>query len=118
MKINLVENQEPHGSTKIYRNLKRLAYLTGLAGILFSFNSCESVGYVVTQPTYRVYARPPQPTTTHIWIDGDWGYRRTNHSYIQKNGHWTKPKHGRTYESGRWQESPKGHSYTKGKWKK
>jgi len=104
--------------SKSGKHLKRIVYVTGLAGILFCFNGCFSSGYVTSEPSYVQHSRPPQPSNLHVWIDGDWGWSRPNHVYIQKSGYWTKPVQGRTYKSGSWKATPKGHSYKPGRWEK
>lgn len=104
--------------SKSAKHLKKIIYLTGLAGILLGFNACVTTGYVATEPTYFENARPPRPSNLHIWINDDWGWNRTNHAYVQKNGYWQKPNQGRTYVSGHWKVTPKGHSWAPGHWQR
>jgi hypothetical protein len=104
--------------SKSGRPLKQIAYVTGLAGILFCFNGCFSTGYVTTEPVYVQHSRPAQPSTLHVWIDGDWGWNRSNKNYVQRNGYWKKPSQNKTYVTGSWKVTPKGHAWSKGHWKK
>ena len=100
-----------------FRNLKKIIILTSLAGIGLFFNACTA-GYVATEPTYVEYSRPQQPSTYHVWIDGDWVYNRQTHAYVQHNGSWQRPVQGRSYQSGHWQSTPKGHQWSQGHWQK
>ncbi|MDP2337312.1 MAG: hypothetical protein Q8N05_12855 [Bacteroidota bacterium] len=102
---------------KVGKNLKRIIFLTCLAGMGIFFFSCAP-SYVATQPAYVEYQRPAQPSSLHIWIDGDWRYRRQNHSYEQRNGYWEKPNQGRTYVSGHWQSTPRGQYWVAGRWQR
>ena len=98
--------------------MKKFIYLTGLAGILFLLKSCNTTGYVATEPTYVEIARPERPSNLHIWIDGDWVYSRQTHTYMRKNGYWARPNHGRTYVSGHWQLTPRGRYWIPGHWQR
>lgn len=100
------------------KHLKKIIYLTSLAGILLGFNGCITGGYVATEPAYVEYSRPPRPSDVHIWINGDWGWNRTNHTYIQRNGYWQKPNQSRTYVTGHWQVTPRGHTWAPGRWQR
>lgn len=96
---------------------RKIIFIASLAGIGLFFNAC-STGYVTTEPAYIEYSRPVQPSSMHIWIDGDWTYRSQSHSYVQGNGHWSRPVQGSTYVKGSWQTTSKGHQYSKGYWKR
>ena len=109
---------EPGAATQVVRNLKRLAYLAGFAGIVLCSSACMTEGYVTSEPTYMEYSRPPQPSNLHIWINGDYGWNRSSHTYVQRAGYWQRPVQGRTYKSGHWQTSSKGHSWAPGRWEK
>jgi hypothetical protein len=102
-------------NAKFGKYLKRFFLLASLAGIGLFLNSCMS-GYVATEPTYTVYARPPQPSNLHIWIGDDWNWNSQNHMYVQKSGYWEQPRHGHTYVTGHWQTTPRGKSWSKGYW--
>jgi hypothetical protein len=101
--------------TSFGKYLKKFIILVSLAGIGLFLNSCMS-GYVATEPAYTVYARPPQPSSTHIWIDGDWGWNSQSHMYVQRAGYWDQPRQGKTYVSGYWQTTPRGKTWSKGRW--
>ncbi len=101
--------------TSFGKYLKKFIILVSLAGIGLFLNSCMS-GYVATEPAYTVYARPPQPSSTHIWIDGDWGWNSQSHMYVQRAGFWDQPRQGKTYVSGYWQTTPRGKTWSKGRW--
>jgi hypothetical protein len=97
--------------------VKKIIYLISLAGaLLFMLNSCDTVGYVSAVPTHSERYRPAQPTTSHIWIDGDWEYNRSSHSYYERDGYWEKPRENRVYVAGYWQTSPKGNYWVKGRY--
>ncbi|MGA1977065.1 MAG: hypothetical protein ABSG89_04335 [Bacteroidales bacterium] len=100
---------------KFRRYLKRFIFIASLAGIGLFFNSCMS-GYVATEPAYSVYARPPQPSSAHIWIDGDWGWNSQTHVYVQNAGYWEQPRQGQRYVSGSWKTTPRGKTWLKGRW--
>ena len=104
--------------SKFGRQLKKIIFLTGLAGIALSFNACMTSGYVTTEPGYVEYSRPPQPSNLHVWVNNDWGWNRSSHVYVQKKGYWQQPAQGRTYVSGHWTVTPKGHTWAPGRWKK
>lgn len=102
---------------KVGMNLKRIIFLSCMAGMGFFFFGCAP-GYVATQPAYVEYQRPAQPSNLHIWIDGDWRYSRQNHSYERRNGYWEKPNQGRTYITGHWQSTPRGQYWVAGRWQR
>lgn len=97
--------------------LKKLIFLSSLAGIGLFFNGCTA-GYVATEPSYVEYSRPQRPSDLHIWIDGDWVFNNQTHAYVQRNGYWERPAQGRTYISGQWQSTPRGKYWSKGHWQK
>ncbi len=99
---------------KAGRNMRKIFYITSLAGIAICFGSCTATGYVATEPSYVEYSRPPQPSSVHIWVGNDWVYSQQNHIYVQKPGYWEKPSHNRTYVSGYWQSSPQGQHWVPG----
>ena len=103
--------------SKVGGSMKRIIFLTSLAGIGLFFNGCTA-GYVATEPSYVEYSRPQRPSDLHIWIDGDWVFNTQTHAYVQRNGYWEKPVQGRTYISGSWQSTPRGKYWSKGHWQK
>jgi hypothetical protein len=104
-------------SARVGKYMKIFSYLILLTGIGLVFNSCMG-GYVASEPSYTDYARPPRPSETHIWIDGDWNWNNQTHVYVQKAGYWEKPRIGQSYVAGSWQSSQRGKSWTKGHWQK
>jgi hypothetical protein len=86
-----------------------------ILGITLCFQSCTA-GYVETVPLYVDSPRPPRPTTTHIWIDGEWEWNRHTHTYGRKDGHWEMPQKGRKYVPGEWRKSSKGQYWYRGHW--
>ena len=100
------------------RHFKKIILLAGVAGAGLFFNSCTTSGYVATEPVYVESVRTPQPSTLHIWVDGDWVYSRQSHSYVQRNGYWSRPYQGRTYKSGYWETTPRGHRWESGHWQR
>ena len=98
--------------------MKKLIFLSFLAGILISLNSCTATGYVATEPVYVEYSRPARPSELHIWIDGEWQYDRSHQAYVQKKGYWKKPNEGRDFIKGHWLETSRGRTWVPGQWKK
>jgi hypothetical protein len=109
---------ETFSASHAFKHLKKLAYITGLAGVVIFSNACMTSGYVTSEPVYTEYSRPPQPSNLHVWIGGDWGWNRSNRTYVQRTGHWQKPEQGRSYREGSWKTSEKGHSWTPGRWER
>ncbi len=104
--------------TKTAKNIKRILLVSSVVGMSFLLNSCTSAGYVTSEPTYIETVRPPRPSNLHIWVDGNWVYRRQNDSYVKKNGYWSKPARNRVYISGHWQDSPRGKHWIAGHWQR
>lgn len=102
---------------KIGMHVKKIILFSSLAGIGLFFYACAP-SYVASQPAYVEYARPSQPSSLHVWIDGDWKYSRQTHSYERRNGYWEKPNQGRTYVSGHWQSTPRGQYWVEGHWQR
>jgi len=100
---------------KVNKHLRIIIFLTSFAGMALFFYACAP-GYVVTQPTYVEDSRPPQPSSLHIWVGGNWVYSRQNHAYERKSGYWERPNQGRTYEEGHWESSPRGQYWVSGRW--
>jgi hypothetical protein len=96
--------------------MKKLILLTGIVVMTTVFSSCFEAGYVSEEPTYIEVARPMQPSSTHIWIDGDWLWRRQSRTYERRDGHWEAPRQGRTFTQGHWQSNGKGHHWISGQW--
>ncbi len=97
--------------------LKKICYIAGLAGMGLFLNSCLA-GYVASEPAYVEYSRPPRPSETYVWINGDWSWNNQSHIYVQKTGYWEQPRHNQTYVSGYWKSTPKGKSWAPGHWQK
>ena len=76
--------------------MKKLIFLSGLMVMALFFSNCGP-SYVSAEPTYIENARPPRPTNTHIWVDGNWVWNRRAHTYVHRNGYWVVPNRGRTY---------------------
>lgn len=114
---SILTNAEVVISNKVSYGIKRIIFLTSLAGIGLFFNGCTA-GYVATEPSYVEYSRPQRPSDLHVWIDGDWVFNSQTHAYVQRNGYWEQPVQGRTYVSGSWQSTPKGKYWSKGHWQK
>ncbi len=96
--------------------MKKLILLTSLMGVLFILNACGPA-YVSVRPSHMDVARPIRPSSSHIWIDGNWVYSRREHSYSRINGYWSKPNRGRTYRPGQWKTSRKGDHWVQGRWR-
>jgi hypothetical protein len=101
----------------VRKQVKKVFYLSGLVGVGLLLKSCMP-GYVGSEPSYVEGTRPSQPSSLHVWVDGDWSYNRQNRAYVHNNGYWSQPRQGHTYVTGHWQSGPKGHSWTKGRWQK
>jgi hypothetical protein len=118
MVSDLIANEARAGIRhNVGKYMKIFSFLAIFTGLLIVMNSCMG-GYMATEPTYTEYARPPRPSQTHIWIDGNWGWNSHSHVYVQRAGYWEKPRVGHTYISGRWESSQKGKSWSKGYWQK
>jgi hypothetical protein len=98
-------------------NLRKMFIIASLAGIGLFLNGCVA-GYVETEPAYGVSYRTPPPSSTHIWIDGGWGWNGQSHGYVQRSGYWEQPRQGQTYISGSWQSSSRGKYWQNGHWQK
>jgi len=82
---------------------------TGYAQINLGF----SIKIVPDEP---VVERPPQPTTNHVWIDGEWAWK--NGGYVWVPGYWTVPERDHVWIRGHWAHKPDGSSYWEnGFWK-
>jgi len=114
---SLLNATDAGATTKFGKHLKKFVYVISLVGIGLSFNACIP-GYIETEPTYMESSRPPQPSSVHIWIDGDWVWSRQTHAYVRNNGYWAKPNQGRTFVPGRWQSTPRGKYWVKGQWQR
>jgi hypothetical protein len=101
-----------------HSQMKKLIFLSLLAGILISLNSCKTTGYVASEPDYVEFVRPARPSELHIWIDGEWQYSRSQQAYIQKKGYWKKPNEGRIFVKGQWIETSRGRTWVPGHWQK
>jgi hypothetical protein len=98
--------------------MKVLGIIT-LLGIAIVCQSCMAgYGYVDTEPTYTVGIRPMQPSNSHIWIDGDWVYNRSNQRYVRNEGYWALPNRNRTFVPGRWEKSQRGNRWVAGRWQR
>jgi hypothetical protein len=101
--------------SRIVKNLKKIVIIGSLAGMGLLVNGCAT-GYVASEPAYVEYNRPAQPSTHHVWVNGDYAYNHRNHVYVQRNGYWHKPYNNSTYVPGHWQSTPRGHYWVNGKW--
>lgn len=113
----LFNTAETGKKSKVGRNLKTFMLVASLAGVGLLFSGC-STGYMASEPAYVEYNRPLQPSSTHIWINGDYSYNRQSHGYVQGTGYWAQPSRNRTYVSGRWQSSPRGNYWVSGRWQR
>lgn len=88
-----------------------------LVAIITMLNACTPA-YVHTVPSrYQGNIRPPSPSNTHIWIDGNWIYNRQTKSYQERNGYWSKPSRRRSYQTGYWKKSQRGNQWVRGQWR-
>jgi hypothetical protein len=101
-----------------HSQMKKLIFLSLLAGVLIALNSCTATGYVASEPLYVEHVRPARPSELHIWIDGEWQYNRSQQAYIQKKGYWKKPSAGRSFIKGQWIETSRGRTWVPGHWQK
>jgi hypothetical protein len=114
---SLMNRADRRVTRKSIGNFRKMFYIASLAGIGLFLNGCIA-GYVETEPAYGVSYRTVQPSSVHIWIDGDWGWNNQSHVYVQKAGYWEKPRQGQRYVTGYWQSSPKGKYWQNGHWQK
>jgi len=104
-------------SSRIGRYARIFSYMVLFVGTALIFTSCMG-GYIASEPEYTQYERPPRPSETHIWIDGDWRWNNQTHVYVQKAGYWDRPRQGQYYVQGNWQTTPRGKSWNRGHWQK
>jgi hypothetical protein len=102
--------------SRVGKNLKKIIIIGSLAAMGLLVNGCAT-GYVETQPAYVEYNRPAQPSSVHVWVNGDYSYNHRSHTYVQKNGYWHKPNNS-TYVQGHWQTSPNGYYWINGTWQR
>jgi len=58
--------------------------------VAFAFSFGASPQFVVRiRPVYPVIVRPIAPSHRHIWVDGEWIWRRGRYEYV--NGYWAVP---------------------------
>lgn len=96
--------------------MKKLILFTSLVGFLFLLNACGPA-YVSVRPSYSESVRPTSPSSTHVWVDGNWVYSRRTHAYSRHNGYWSAPNRGRTYTPGQWKTTRRGDHWVQGRWR-
>jgi len=94
---------------------KKSIKLLFLFALLFtvSFSASAQI-YVKIRPTFRVVARPVQPTPQHVWVDEDWTPNGRNYRY--SGGHWEAPRNGYNRRQGHWQQTRRGQVWIQGGW--
>jgi hypothetical protein len=102
---------------RVGSHLKKIIYITSLAGVSLLLNSCVG-GFVATEPAYVEYSRPARPSELYVWIDGDYAWNNQTHVYVQRAGYWEKPRQNQTFVSGHWQANAKGKSWAPGHWQR
>ena len=95
--------------------MKQLFQIAVVLYLLTFFNACAP-GYVSSIPPERNYDRPTRPSTSHVWIDGNWIYQRRAKSYYRNNGSWQTPRRNRTYQQGSWKSNNQGYRWHNGRW--
>lgn len=83
----------------------------------FLFISCSGVRYVSSEPRHIEIIRPRQPSSSYIWIDGDWIWQKDTRSYKHNNGRWVMPHRNRNYSPGYWEKRKNGKRWVTGKWR-
>jgi hypothetical protein len=101
--------------SRVGKNLKKIVIIGSLAGMGLLVNGCAT-GYVASEPAYVEYNRPAQPSSVHVWVNGDYAYNHRSRVYVQKHGYWHKPNNNSTYVQGHWQSSPRGSYWVNGTW--
>lgn len=94
--------------------MKYYLMILSIGGIMMT--SC-SPGFVGEEPTYNEVVRPQRPGNNHVWVDGDWTYKRRSHTYVRRNGYWMEPRTNKTFVPGHWQSSSRGHSWSPNRWR-
>jgi hypothetical protein len=97
------------------KNMKKFIFLTVFAAFTLLLDACGH-NYVATQPTEIETVRPPRLNNDHIWIDGNWVYRRQTRAYSRNRGYWVTPRRSHTYMPGQWQSTPRGLYWRNGRW--
>lgn len=83
---------------------------------LFLFISCSSGRYVSSEPRRVEMIRPRQPSSLHVWIDGDWIWQKDTRTYRNSYGRWELPNRNRNYIPGYWENRKKGKRWMPGRW--
>ena len=62
--------------------------------------------FVASMPPDPAYNRPPQPSSEHIWVDGEWGWR--NNGYAWQPGYWVVRDPHKRWVRGYWHQRQDG----------
>jgi hypothetical protein len=65
--------------------------------------------FVVSMPPEPSYNRPPQPSSEHIWIGGEWAWR--NNGYAWQPGSWIVRDPHKMWVRGYWHQRQDGQFY-------
>lgn len=85
--------------------------------VLFTVSfSASSQIYVKIRPTYRVIARPVQPSPQYIWVEEDWAPNGNDYRY--SGGYWAPVQQGYYRRQGYWRKSNRGQVWIPGSWGK
>jgi hypothetical protein len=114
---NLKNAEEYSIMKKRSSQIKKIFYIASLAGMGLFLNSCLA-GYVTSEPSYVEYSRPPRPSETHVWINGNWYWNNQSQVYVQRTGYWEQPRQNQRYVDGYWKSTSKGKSWSPGHWQK
>jgi hypothetical protein len=57
-------------------------------------------------PAEPFIQRPPQPTTNHVWIEGEWVWQ--NGGYVWKTGYWFQRDPHKVWVRGYWHQRQDG----------
>jgi hypothetical protein len=103
--------------SRVGKNLRKIFIIGSLAAMGLLVNGCAT-GYVDREPAYVEYNRPAQPSSLHVWVNGDYSYNHRSHVYVQKHGSWHKPNNNSTYAQGHWQSRPRRSYWVSGTWQR
>ena len=82
----------------------------------FLLMSCSGIGIVRTEPMYVEIERPRQPSSAHIWIEGDWIWQKDSRTYSNNHGRWELPQRSKKFTPGHWETRRKGKYWIHGRW--
>jgi len=95
--------------------MKKSIFIVFAIVCTFTFTSCSSSRYIVSERLNEpYYQRPIQPGTDYVWVDGEWNWRHRH--YEHQRGFWAAPRNNRHWVAGQWLASGRGWKWQHGNW--